>query len=397
VNRVLVLGANRFYRRVLELLRDAGFYVLAVDRDPEAAARDAAHEFAAVDIADRDAVLAWASPRTVDGIMAVNDFGVRTASYVAGRLGLVGLSADAAERANDKGLMRDCWRDAGLPIPDYHVVNDRSGVDGAIAALGFPCVLKPTDCGGGGRGVSVLRSLADVDPAFAACLPFVQNDRFVVEAFVEGTEMTIETLSVGGDVVVLAMSDKTKPRETTRVATSLNYSAAFAENVLEKVAALTRRAVTAVGVNDGMAHTEIMVTPSGEPVLIELGARGGGGHIFHTIIELVSGVNAPVETARVLTRQTVTLPPIQRRGSVYRFFDTPKGILRAHRNLDRARELAGVIDVDIHKTPGTLVGDLRDSMYRVGYIVTAGATRDDAVAVADRVEALVEIDIEAIA
>jgi biotin carboxylase len=397
VKRILVLGANRFYRRVLERLRNAGFFVLAVDRDPAAAARGVAHQFAAVDIVDRDAVLAFARGAAVDGIMAVNDFGVRTASYVSAALGLVGLTAAAAERANDKGLMRDCWRDAGLPIPAYRVAFDRASVDRAIDELGYPCVLKPTDCGGGGRGISVLRSRADVAAAFEACRPFVFNDRFVVERFIAGTEMTVETLSVRGDVVVLAMSDKSKPLETTRVATSLNYPAAFAPEILERVSAVVRRAVAAVGVADGMAHTEVMVTGAGDPVLIELGARGGGGHIFHTIIECVSGVDAPVETARVLTRQPVTLPPIQRRGSVYRFFDVPKGILRGYRHLDQARELPGVIDVDIHKTPGTLVGDLRDSMYRVGYIVTAAATRDEAVAIADRVEALVEIDVEAMA
>jgi len=394
LKQILVLGANRFYVRVMELVRDAGFRVLAVDRNPSAPGALVADAFAPIDIVDRDAVLAWAAARRVDGVMAVNDFGVRTASHVARALGLVGLSPDAAERANDKGLMRDCWREATLPIPDYRVVSDRAGVERALAALGYPCVVKPTDCGGGGRGISVVRRASDVRPAFDACEPHAQNHRIVVERFVAGTEMTIETLSINGDVFVLAMSDKTKPRETTRVATSLNYPAAFPEPILERVAAIVRHAVSAIGVHDGMAHTEVIVQPDGSPVLVELGARGGGGHVFHTIVEAVSGINAPVETARVLTGERVTLRPIQRRGAVYRFFDIPRGILRGHRHLEEARAIPGVVEVDIHKTPGTLVGDLRDSMYRVGYMVTTAPTREEAMAIADRVERTVEIDVE---
>jgi biotin carboxylase len=394
VSRILILGANRFYGRVMRLLREAGFYVLALDRNPEAAGRREAAEFDAIDIADRESVLAWAASRKIDGVMAVNDFGVRTASYVADTLGLVGMTPEAADRASDKGLMRDCWKRASLAIPEYQVVCDGNGVRRAAAEIGYPCVVKPTDCGGGGRGISVVTSPAELAAAIAACSPYVANRRIVVEAFIAGTEMTVETLSADGEVVVLAMSDKSKPAATTRVATSLNYPAAFSADVLERVETLVKKAVLAVGLTSGMAHTEVIVRDDGEPVLVELGGRGGGGHIFHTIIEAVSGVNAPVEAGRVLTGARVQLPAIQRRGAVYRFFDVPKGILRGYRHLEAARAIPGVLDVDIHKSPGTLVGDLRDSMFRVGYIVTAGPTREAAIAAAEAVERLVEIDVE---
>lgn len=394
MSRVLVLGANRFYVRVMQLLREAGFHVLAVDRNADAPGRLIADEFRAIDIVDRERVLHWAAERKIDGIMAVNDFGVRTASFVAQALGLVGLTPEAAERASDKGRMRDAWAAARLSSPEYRVVCDHAGVRRAAHEIGYPCVVKPTDCGGGGRGISVVESADDLDAAIAVVAPYASNRRIVVERFIAGTEMTIETLSIAGEVSVLAMSDKTKPASTTRVATSVNYPADFPAEITDCVEDLVKAAVLAVGIRDGMAHTEVIVQPSGPPVLVELGGRGGGGHIFHTIIEAVSGVNAPVETARVLTGARVVLPPIQRRGAVYRFFDIPAGILRGYRRLDEARAVPGVMEVDIHKTPGTFVGDLRDSMFRVGYIVTAGATRAEAVAAADAVERIVEIDVD---
>ncbi|HEX8723389.1 MAG TPA: ATP-grasp domain-containing protein [Pyrinomonadaceae bacterium] len=393
MKRILVLGAGLYNARVLVRLREAGFHVLAVDRDPEAAGSRVAHEFKAIDLSDAPAVLRWAEERRVDGVMAVNDFGARTASYVAARMGLPGLPPEVAEAANDKGLMRDVWKAAGLPIPSYRVVGSLEGLRAAAAEVGFPCVLKPTDCGGSGRGISVVRSADDLEWAFDFARPYVKNDRFIVEQFLDGTEMTVETISIGGRVTVLAMSDKVKPELRTRVATSLNYPADLPEATLREVESLVRRAVLAIGIADGMAHTEVIVTGRG-PALVEVGARGGGGHIFHTIIEAVSGVDAPAAAARLLTGLPVELPPLRNNGAVYRFFNPPAGILKAARNFEEARRVEGVLDIGLSKRPGDRVGNLENSLQRAGFVVTAGRTRREAVEVADRVESLIEFVVE---
>lgn len=394
MKKILILGAGYYYRRILEQLKEHNFHVLATDRDPEAPGRHIADQFQPIDITDRKATLEWAKQEQINAIMPINDFGVRTAAYVASELGLIGLTPAAADAANDKGVMRDTWKRAELPIPDYRICTSLSDVYHSAESIGFPCVLKPTDCGGGGRGVSVLREREDVRWAYDLATPFAINKRLILEEFLSGTEMTVETLSIANQVIVLAMSDQDKANLKTRITTSINFPAKLPETTVVEVEHLVRRAVQAIGISDGMAHTEVIVTPEG-PRLVEIGARGGGGHLFHTIIEAVSQVKAPVESARVLSQGNVQLPVILRRGASYRFLTPHKrGKLLQVRHLERTREMSGVLDVAIVKKRGDRVGEMKNGLDRLGYVVTSGATREEAIQNAEAAERQLEVVIE---
>lgn len=393
MKKILILGAGYYYRQIITQLKEAGFYVLAIDRDHSAPGAQYAHDFEPVDIVDKISVLDFARKKKIDGIMAINDFGTRTASFVSQEMGLVGLPYKAVEAANDKGLMRDVWRDACLAIPRYTVISSLHELRNAIDEIGFPCVLKPTDCGGSGRGVSVIRSVEDIEWAFNFARPYVNNARFILEEFLDGIELTIESISINGNVHILAASDKVKPDIRTRVATSLNYPADFSEETLKKVETLVAEAVRAIGIENGMAHTEVILTNNG-PKLVELGARGGGGHVFHTCIESSSGVRAPVEFARLLTGDSVTLRKINKNGCVYRFFNPPQGILKEVRNLEKIKGMDGLLDVGIVKKAGDKVGFLANSHDRAGFVVTEGKTRNDAVLLADYVENTIQFIVD---
>lgn len=393
MKKILILGAGYYYKRVITLITGAGFHVLAVDRNRNAPGASLAHEFAPIDIIDGPAVVEWVKNKNIDGVMAVNDFGIRSAAFIASKLNLPQISTATAAVVSDKGLIRDAWQKAGLPQPDCRIVSSFEECESAALQIGFPCVLKPTDCGGAGRGVSVLKSPDDLEWAFDFARPFVANDRFILEQFLEGTEMTIEAITIDGTVNILAMSDKEKPDLRTRVATSLNYPAGFDEGTIREVRELVEKAVPAAGIDFGMSHTELIVTEEG-PSLVEIGARGGGGHVFHTIIEAVSGVCAPVAAAQQLTSCAATLPQVVSNGAVYRFFNPPPGILKEVRNIDTAKAVDGVLDLDIVVSPGDTVGFLENSLQRAGFVVTAGKTRAEAVAVADRVESIIEFAVE---
>lgn len=393
MKKILVLGAGYYYRQIIKQLMEAGFYVLAIDKNPGAPGAKYAHEFESIDIVDKVSVLDFAQKKQIDGIMAVNDFGTRTASFVSQEMGLVGLPYEVVEAANDKGLMRDVWRNACLAIPRYKVISSLNELHNTIDEIGFPCVLKPTDCGGSGRGVCVIRSVEDIEWSFNFAKPYVKNARFILEEYLDGIELTIESISVNGKVHILATSDKVKPDIRTRVATSLNYPAEFCEDTLKKVEALVVQAVMAIGIENGMAHTEVIVTCDG-PKLVEIGARGGGGHVFHTCIESTSGIKAPVEFAKLLTGDCVTLQKINKNGCVYRFFNPSQGILKEVINFEKVKNLEGLLDLGIVKKPGDKVGLLENSHDRAGFVVTEGKTRKDAVALADYVENTIKFIVD---
>lgn len=390
---VLVLGAGQYCTNVLTELNLSGFRTLAIDRDPGAPGFQIAHAHEVVDITDCQGAAEAARRHGVHGVMAINEFGVRTAAYIAGALGLAGNSMATAVAANDKGVMREVWQSSGLPIPRFRTVQSLREAQDAAAEIGYPVIVKPTCTGGGGRGISIAKSEQDLEWSYDLAVPFASNRRIIVERFLKGTEMTIDALTWRGQTQVLAMSDKWKPPMRYRVATRLNYPAQLPDQVLVAVERIVVGAVKSLGIENGASHTEIIVTDDG-PKLVELGARGGGGHVFHTIVKQVCGVNMVVELAKILTGEAPNLEPKHTKGCVYGFFHPPPGTLRAVHGVGDAKAMPGVIDLAVLTELGESIEPLANSLRRVGYFVAGGDSRDEAVDLADRIDRQVVFDIE---
>lgn len=395
MKKIAVLGAGIYNIRVYEKLSEAGFYTIAVDGNLNAPAGEFANEFVHLNFTNKDALLEYFSKNPVDGVMPINDWGTMPAAYVTSKLGLPGISEEAALAACDKGIMRTLWRNAGLPVPNFLVFETYEELERGISSVGFPCVLKPAYSGGGGRGISVLKSIEDLRWAYDFAKPFVNNGRFICESFVEGTELTIETISINGEVFVLAISDKFKPDLRTRVATSLFYPADLNPTQKETVESIVKKAVLALGIHTGMAHTEAIIQGN-DIKLVETGARGGGSHIFPVIIEAVSGINAPALCANLLTGGTPQIDVVEQNGVTYRFFNPPHGILRGVKNLDKLKNLPGILDVGMLKKTGEEVGNLKNSFERAGHLVARGDNRQLAKQLADDAEQMLEFEIEPI-
>src|SRR6187200_1496361 len=71
---------------------------------------------------------------------------------------------EALVHAQDKGVMRARLAELGIPCPRNALVTSTADVE----AFGLPCVLKTTRGGYDGKGVWVVRDLADAGAAFAA-------------------------------------------------------------------------------------------------------------------------------------------------------------------------------------------------------------------------------------
>lgn len=389
----MVLGAGEYSLHVIGEVRAAGYRAVVVDRDasaPGLAVADAPHP---VDFADAPALRRLASAERVAGVLALNDFGVRSAASVCAALGLRGLTPVTAELASDKGRMRRRWQRDGLAQPEFRIVHDAGEARRAAAELGLPLVVKPTESGGGGRGVSVVREAAELDWAYGFSLASAVDGRVIVEQFLDGTEMTVETMSVHGEVHVLASSDKVKPPLRTRVATSLRYPPAIAGAPLAEVHELARRAVASLELTDGPGHVELIVTADG-PRLVEMGARGGGGHVFSTIVEAVTGVPFVRQSAHVLTGGDADLQVRHTRGCVYLFFVPQHGVIRAIRGVDLARAMPGVLALGVTRRAGETVGELVDSLQRSGYAVVTGRDRAEAIERADAVAGTVVFELD---
>ena len=54
--------------------------------------------------------------------------------------------------------------------------------------------------------------------------------------------------------------------------------------------------------------------------------------------------------------------------------------------LPEALEMPGVIEIQVDPKPGDLLPEISNGVQRAGFVITAAATREDAIAAADAVE-----------
>src|SRR5262249_34773742 len=107
---------------------------------------------AILDALDRAAVRATACLTYVDPFTPI-------AADLAKRLGVFGLSPEAAKMLKDKIRVRERLRSSGVRKPRFHTVASRDDIEQAVQIVGFPSVIKPA---GGAYGVGVrLVSSAD--------------------------------------------------------------------------------------------------------------------------------------------------------------------------------------------------------------------------------------------
>jgi len=393
----LVLGASNANRYSLtEFANIPGIKLIIADHNPQSIGGKIAHAFETVDITNGGDVLHIAERYSISGIYAMNDHSLRAAAFVASRMGLKGQSMATAHCALDKGAMREVWKSYGIPQPEFKVVIHEREVFEFAKKVGFPLVIKPVDCGGGGRGVFVIENELEISQGFQFASGFLhRNNRMIVEEFIEGIETSVEVIVFKKKTYLVAFSDKFKPPFKSRVATKINYIGNFPQHVVEEIKEISKSALAAIGMEEGLGHIEYIVQPDHTIKILEMGARVGGGHTFHPIASHVSGMNYPVWIAQYYLNEME--PPIltSYKGACYYFFYSPKaGTLKSVTGVEEAKMIPDVFSIEIWKNIGDKINPLSNSMERTGCIITLSDNRENAIMAAEKAASLIKFEIE---
>lgn len=367
---ILILGAGSLHVDTIETVKEAGFYVICVDRNPQAPSRRLAHVFEHVDIRDVNGLLKVARRYKIDGLMPINEFGIIPASKVAASLGLPGLSLEVARNCTNKKLMRGLWKDAGIRQPDHYVVKSAADAINAGLSLGYPFIMKPpSNCAS--RGVLLVSRPEQVKGYFDKVVRFSEHDEVIAEGFLEGEEYSVEAIVHGKRVRILAIALKEiVPKFPYRITCALNYGITLTNASRRELETQLQSAVDALGLENWLVHSEFVLTGRGWEI-IELGARGGGGYIFGSIVEYVSGYPyASAFANRVTGTDFPDAKSLLNRGSSCRFVMPPPGVLTSISGLDEARSLPYVHRVEVWIKESDIVPEVTDGSKRPGCIVT---------------------------
>ncbi|MDD2684839.1 MAG: D-alanine--D-alanine ligase [Gallionella sp.] len=116
---------------------------------------------------------------------------------VQGALELMGIpytgsGVMASSIAMDKWRTKMIWQAAGLPIPDFMLINERSDWDAVVKRLGLPLFVKPAN-EGSSVGISKVKQVSELKAAYEEA---AQHDKLVIaERFIGGGEYTAAILN----------------------------------------------------------------------------------------------------------------------------------------------------------------------------------------------------------
>lgn len=289
----VILVANRGIpaRRICRSIRErfeAVAALTATDVDKTAPAASAAQELILLGpepraYLDIDLIIEKARRRGVVGIhpgwgFASEDTRFPRKCKEAG-ITFIGATADAMNLLGNKVQAREVARKLGIPVvPGSDGAVDIPAARKLIAEMGLPIMLK-AEGGGGGRGIFAVHNERELEDAFFKASSMAQasfgNPRLFVEKFLADVRhIEIQVIAdVYGNVFAFDERDCTVQRNHQKlVEISPSPWKGMTPELRETLKEYARKLVKAVGYTS-LATVEFLVTPAGQPYLIEVNTR----------------------------------------------------------------------------------------------------------------------------
>lgn len=392
MKRLLIIGASVLQMPAIQKAKEMGLYVAVADYNPKAVGIPYADEFYEISTIDEEGIYQAARDFQADGIMTLaTDMPMRSVAYATSKLGLVGITYDTAVKATDKGEMIKAFELAEVEHPWYFILTEINDLKELENKITYPCISKPVD-NAGSRGVMLVHDQGELKEAVAYSSFNGRKGGVIIEEYLQGNEVSVEIMAIDGCIHVLQVTDKLTTGAPHFVEMGHSQPSSLGEENVKLISDLAIKAVKAVGIKNGPAHVEIMLTENG-PKMIELGARMGGDNITTHLVPLSTGIDMVKATIQVALGEKPDVEPKFENGSAIRYFKEQYGVISNIEGVDAAEQLEGVKQITVVKGKGDFVGEIGSSVDRIGFVIAQGTTAADAIEKCERAIDQVQITV----
>jgi biotin carboxylase len=251
----------------------------------------------------------------VDFAVTQHEMVVEAVALSCQALGLRGTSPDAVLTARRKDLVRAALRDAGIAVPAFALARDTAEAVAAAEAIGYPVVIKPPS----GADSKLTFVACDDAEARAACehalgdlslVPPVWRPQFsrglLVEQHLAGPLVSAEIGMREGHGYMFCISGRTRACEDEVIEVGPHIPAELPADQARACGAYAAAVCRAIGLDTGVFHLEMIVTPRG-PVLVEANPRVMGG-IMPTVYQHAAGRSIYTGFCQIISGRPVDVP-----------------------------------------------------------------------------------------
>lgn len=277
--RVAIIGASTGQLPLCLKAKEMGLETYCFAWSKGAVCKDYVDHFIPVSIFEMDTIVEYCQKWGVNGVVSnASDITAYVASYVAEKLGKVGIPFQVFKNMQNKAFVREKTNGiSGLGSVDFKL----GTWEYIYSTFPRPYILKPVT-GASKKGVNF------VDDSVKEL--FIPEDlkaaTFMAETFVNGKEYSVEAMSYHGQHQVIQITEKISTGAPHFVELEHHQPAHLSIDTAEKIHDLMSRILSSVGFTNGASHTEIKVNEDGQIFLIEINPRGGGDMISNDLISL---------------------------------------------------------------------------------------------------------------
>jgi biotin carboxylase len=348
----------------------------------------------------------------LSGVLSFSESGVLGASFVAASLGLTGNAPSAALRARNKYLMRQSLRAAGLPTPEFHLVESAEQAHAILQQRANPMVLKPIS-GSSSYGVVRLAPTDDVETIaqhmesvrsyirnyrtenpqypFEFWLPetgrgiaadevFDPEQSFLLEGFISGQQVSVDGIVAAGRASCFGVIEIERIKDEDYF---LEYEEWMPTRLgianEEAIQDAVERAVKALELSACCFHCELKV--DGEQIVVlEIAARRGADNIADFLHKL-QGIDIYEQGARIACGERLYYPRRPANGAMKMRYFLPEnsGQIRQIEGLEAIGKDGRLSEIQLDFAPGDHVLTPPDGFEFLGYmsVHTADPTSAD--------------------
>ena len=390
MKKTMILGAGIYQVPLIKTSKRLGFYTIVVSIPGNYPGFAIADKVYYENTVDHETILRLAREEKIDGIItAGTDVAVITIGKVCDELGLKGLTAEAAEAATNKLIMKTCYEENGVNTARFRkiLVSDEDYA-GKLEGLEFPLIFKSVDSSGS-RGITRVDTPEEFEAARQNAINNTRSEYYIVEEFIEGDEFGAQAFVQDGVVeFILPHGDYVFHGDT---GVPIGHYAPFdvSPEMIDAIRLELEKAVRAMGLNNCAVNADFIMK-DGKAYVLEVGGRSGatclaeltsiyyGFDYYEKILRVALGEKVDFTATEVLTPNASMLLSTDKAGTI---------VSQTNSN----EPDPDIVDIHFDYNVGDPVRAFRVGPDRIGHVITKGDTLEAAV---DKLhEALAKIEI----
>lgn len=269
------MGAGIYQVPLIKKAKEMGLETLVVSIRGNYPGIVLADRFFEVDTRDVEAVYAIAEREQISGICTSGtDVAVKTIGYVNEKMGLNGISYEAAKKVTDKAAMKEVFKKYGVSTAVFEKVSCQEEAVATAKTIGYPVMVKAVDSSGS-RGIKKAEDEQELLLAYEDAVSVTKKDYVLIESYIDADEIGVDGF-IGQEKIEILLPHKKFTHSVDGVTIPSGHAFPYIadEQQLNEIEHQITLAAKALGLKNCPFNADVFVK-DGKVWIIEMGGRTG--------------------------------------------------------------------------------------------------------------------------